>query len=228
VIAESRAITSGALEAIAVADLHHLFTRYDDLFFEGRIGRRAAELDHPVRFSLSRRMTTAGGKTKFVRQRGDGTVKPGTPIEIALSVVLLAQTFHDVARTIRVNGIECTDRLEAVQRVFEHELVHLIELLVWGQSRCSASRFRALARRIFGHTEVTHDLVTQTERAAIRYDIAVGDAVSFEFDGHLYCGVVNRITKRATVLVEDKRGMLYSNGKRYVKFYVPLSGLSRL
>jgi len=36
---------------------------------------------------------------------------------------------------------------------------------------------------------------------------------------------VNRITKRATVLVEDERGMRYSDGKRYAKFYVPVASL---
>lgn len=33
---------------------------------------------------------------------------------------------------------------------------------------------------------------------------------------------MNRITRRATVLVEDSRGVLYADGKRYLTFYVPL------
>ena len=36
--------------------------------------------------------------------------------------------------------------------------------------------------------------------------IAVGDHVSFELDGVRHAGRVNRITRRATVLVEDPRG----------------------
>ena len=38
-------------------------------------------------------------------------------------------------------------------------------------------------------------------------------------------GVVNRITRRATVLVEDQHGLPYSDGKRYKKFYVPFGSL---
>ena len=41
-------------------------------------------------------------------------------------------------------------------------------------------------------------------------------------------GIVNKITKRATVLVADSNGMLYSDGQRYERYYVPLSGLERI
>jgi len=34
--------------------------------------------------------------------------------------------------------------------------------------------------------------------------------------------VVNRITKRATVLVENEQAPRYSDGKRYAKFYIPV------
>jgi len=49
--------------------------------------------------------------------------------------------------------------------------------------------------------------------------------VRFRFDGVERKGVVNRINKRATVLVEDRRGEQYSDGKRYAKFYVPVQML---
>jgi hypothetical protein len=35
-------------------------------------------------------------------------------------------------------------------------------------------------------------------------------------------GLVNRITKRATVLVEDAEGQKYSDGLRYKTYYVPI------
>jgi hypothetical protein len=38
--------------------------------------------------------------------------------------------------------------------------------------------------------------------------------------------VVRRITRRATVLVESPHGPLYSDGRRYLIFYVPLDLLS--
>jgi hypothetical protein len=52
--------------------------------------------------------------------------------------------------------------------------------------------------------------------------------VRFRLDGRHYTGRVNRITKRATVLVEDRSGERYSDGKRYAKFYVPLEMLEKM
>ncbi len=56
----------------------------------------------------------------------------------------------------------------------------------------------------------------------------VGDRVAFTFDGARHVGVVNRITRRATVLVESSAGTPYSDGKRYVKFYIPLTMLEKV
>ena len=81
----------------------------------------------------------------------------------------------------------------------------------------------AIANRFFGHTDHHHQLITPRERAFTEFGIRPGARVSFRFDGQHHIGVVNRITKRATVLVEDKRGERYSDGKRYTKFYVPVS-----
>jgi hypothetical protein len=38
-------------------------------------------------------------------------------------------------------------------------------------------------------------------------------------------GMVNRITRRATILVEDSRGKRFSDGRHYVKYYVPIQQL---
>jgi hypothetical protein len=155
-------------------------------------------------------------------------VLPATRYEIAISTALLFQTFQDVPRPVRVNGLECRDRLEALQRIFEHELLHLIEMLVWGRSSCAGTNFKALAWNYFAHTETRHDLVTQRERARALFEVRVGDTVAFEFEGVRHVGLVNRITRRATVLVESSDGEAYSNGKRYKKFYIPLPMLKKV
>jgi hypothetical protein len=179
------------------------------------------DLSRPaLQFRLSKRMTSAGGKTTRFKPRGGPVF-----FEIAVSTTLLFQTFHDVERPITVAGIVCRDRLEALQRVVEHEIVHLIEMLLWTHSSCSANRFQSIAARAFGHVEHTHQLITPRERALRKFGIRTGDRVRFELDGAPMVGVVNRITRRATVLVEDPRGMRYTDGKRYAKYYVPLAML---
>src|SRR5262249_19851815 len=123
-------------------------------------------------------------------QRGGGgpsgrAGRPSTRVEyeITVSTTLLFNTFQNVDRKVTVGGLECRDRLEALQRIFEHELLHLAEFLGWGRSNCRAGNFHALSRRIFAHEGVFHDLVTPREEAGVAYGIVAGDLVSFEHEG---------------------------------------------
>jgi hypothetical protein len=214
---------------IATTDLALLFDLYDATFFDRRLRQLLDAGKSPLSFQLSRRLTrSAGSTTRFQPRRVKAGAAPEpTRYEIAISTNLLFQTFAGVERTVRVNGLVCRDRVEALQRVLEHELLHLLEMLVWGKSSCSASRFKALAWNYFGHTETVHDLVTAPESAAAKFGVRVGDRAAFVFEGVRRVGVVNRITRRATVLVETPQGAVYSDGKRYQKFYVPVTLLQK-
>jgi hypothetical protein len=181
-------------------------------------------------FRLSKRLTRAAGQTirRVRRARAGGKVVEEVDYEISVSTTLLYGTFQHVEREVVVGGLVCRDRLEALQRIMEHELLHLAEFLGWGRSNCSAENFHMLSRRIFAHEGVTHDLVTPREHAAAAYDVRVGDHVVFEIDGARHRGRVNRITRRATVLVESPRGELFTDGGRYLTFYVPLPLLRKV
>lgn len=215
-------LDAGNFTRLHASDLKRLFDRYDATFFDGAI--RSLLGDSPLSFRLSKRMTSAAGKASFKQWRSAADQPPRIEYEIAVSTTLLFQTFQDQQqRDVRMSGIPCRDRLQALQRVLEHETVHLLEMLLWRQSSCSAARFQGIAHRFFAHTEHRHQLITPRERALTEYGIRTGDRVTFRFERRHYVGTVNRITKRATVLVEDERGEPYSDGKRYAKFYVPLS-----
>jgi hypothetical protein len=69
--------------------------------------------------------------------------------------------------------------------------------------------------------------VTRGERAA-NAGIRTGTHVGFLFEGKRLEGRVNRITTRATVLVEDAEGQPFSDGRRYKTYYVPLPLLTPL
>ena len=98
-------------------------------------------------------------------------------------------------------------------------------MLLWTKTSCSADRFQSIASRFFAHTGTTHELVTPSERALVRFGIRPGVRVRFRHKGADYIGVVNRVTKRATVLVEDPRGVPFSDRNRYSTFYVPVEML---
>ena len=134
---------------------------------------------------------------------------------------MLFDGFGKMHRRITVCGLDCENRLEALQRIFEHEVVHLAEQLCWENSDCAATRFQDIAKRFFLHRAHTHNLVTRRERAALS-GIGLGSRVAFLFEGRRLTGRVNRITKRATVLVEDTEGQKYSDGLRYKTYYVPI------
>ncbi len=227
---QSPQIRAADFTVIGTDDLERLFAHYDREFFQGRLGEMLIEDgSHPAAFRLSRRLTSAAGQTlrrvRRVNQAGRSAIR--VDYEITVSTTLLYNTFAGHERTVTVGGLVCSDRLEALQRIFEHELLHLAEFLGWGSSNCKASNFRALSRRLFAHEAPHHDLITPREQAKAAYDIQLGDTVSFEVEGVRRRGVVNRITRRATVLVEDHRGRLYSNGKHCIPYYVPLALLHK-
>jgi len=217
VLTHSRYIRTADFKAIHPRDLEFLFDAYDNGFLGG-LCRRALN-GQKIRFRLSPRMTRAGGKTtRFVTRTGE------VGYEIAIAISILFDGFGEAGRRASACGLECGNRLEALQRIFEHELVHVIEGLCWQSSNCSAARFQDIAARLFLHQSHTHSLITRRARAE-ELGIQPGSRVTFSFEGRRLTGRVNRITKRATVLVEDAEGQEYSDGLRYKTYYVPIGHL---
>ncbi len=201
-------------------DLKLLFELYDETFFRGLLH---GSLDpRQISFRLSKRMTRAGGKT--TRWTYSQRQTPAR-YEIAVSTPLLFQSFQDPEHKVRVTGLECDSRLDGLMRVMEHEIVHLIEMLVWTDSSCSLHRFQNIAARLFGHTDHRHELLTPRDVAVVKYGIRTGSRVCFDYEGNRLEGIVNRVTKRATVLVAHPGGERYSDGVRYLKFYIPVQQL---
>jgi hypothetical protein len=223
VLSKSKVMRNDNFQVTTGSDLQRMAELYDQKFFDGHA--LAVARSHGIEFRWSKRMTSNGGKTVRYAQSTRGAESQVTRYEIVLSATLLFQTFGDLQRPVRVTGLLCNNRLQAMQRILEHELIHLIEMLVWEDSCCAATRFQTIAGRMFGHTEHKHNLITQQERASEKFNVRVGSNVQFTLDGRRYLGIVNRITRRATVLVPDAKGQLYGDGKCYRKFYVPLSHL---
>lgn len=225
---ESANIREADFEVISGRDVACLFGLYDRHFFDGWLEQQVAQQSaDAMRFRVSSRMTRAGAKTTRTAlvRKGPGNRPRRVSYEIAVSSRLLFMSFSDGGQPVEVCGLRCHNRTEALQRLMEHEIIHLIELVQWEQSSCNQPRFKRLAGNIFGHRHVRHSLITPTEAAKAQHGISVGSPVTFEFEGRRLVGRVNRITRRATVLVESGAGQRYSNGKHYEKYYVPLSQL---
>ncbi len=138
VLATSKAMETRNFHRVAKQDLESMAEAYDQQFFSGLCLPLARS--YGLSFRLSSRMTRAGGKTTRTIFRGTRSKPSRTHYEIALSTSLLFQSFRKPGDSIRVCGHECHDRLTAMQRIVEHEMVHLCEMLAWIQSDCSESK----------------------------------------------------------------------------------------
>lgn len=222
-LASSPCIREPQFTRISARDLAVLFERYDALFFGASIP--AALRGRELTFRLSTRATSRGGSLRVwrVRNTADGT-HGSERYELTVSTTLLFESFRGPERSITIGGLECRDRLDALQRVLEHEMVHLVEQLRWRETDCRAPRFQSIAHGLFGHTQHRHALITPRERA-VQLGFRPGHRVAFDFEGVRYEGVLSRVTKRATVLVPHPDGRLMSDGNAYRQFYVPLERL---
>jgi len=220
---DAPAVRDPDFEHVTADDLAVLFDLYDVRFFDDELGalvrERAAK---PLAFTVSTRMTRSGGMTKQIGRRR-GRKKPA--YEIAIAARLLQLSYGAAPRPVHLCGLLCHNRLEALQRIMEHEIVHLVEMLVWDESSCKQPRFKSLVRNLFNHTAVHHEMIRPAEHAAHHHDVRVGQLVTFDIGGRPLVGRINRIHRRATLLVESPDGERYRDGKRYAKYYVPLEML---
>ena len=230
-LGKSEAADVADLQDLSIGHVEALFSIYDDACFAGFLSH---DLPNGARgkpsFRFSRRMTSAAGKT--TRRRLDRAGCEDDPFEIceiAISIPLLfGWSATDPGPPPRVSGLVCTDRLDVFQRILEHEILHLAEMRAFGDSSCTSKRFRIVAFQLFGHLTSKHELRRTPDPALAHSGIRAGDRVRFEFRGERHEGRVNRITRRATVLVDDPDGREYADGGRYQKFYVPLHMLERI
>lgn len=122
--------------AIDPGDLAFLFAAYDARFMDGICGKLLGP--DGVTFRLSSRMTRAGGKTTRFR-RPDGAIR----YEIAVAASILFDGFAAGDPNVTVCGLPCRHRLDALQRLFEHELVHLANGSAGTRATVPAAGFRA-------------------------------------------------------------------------------------
>lgn len=207
---------------LAPSDLANLYQAIDRHFFNSMVALALKQGEHALSFRISQRMTSTGGCTtsRFHPKSGKGN------FQIAIAAQLLAQTWANRPQAT-VCGVTCQNMREGLFRIMEHELLHLTEMVVWRDSSCAQSRFKDMAHRLFGHRASKHQLLTHREAAAVQHGLRPGDLVQFQFAGRSLMGKINRIHKRATVLVPHPQGQQYSDGKRYLKYYVPLRSLQK-
>lgn len=216
-------VKSPDITTIGNRDLRLLFEIYDEVFF----GNWFKEcFPGTLSFSFSRRMTKSAGKTYYPRNADPA--RPGDlMIEVKISIELIF-AYGAIDKANQVGGIPTQSSLEALQVVFEHELIHVIEFIHFQNSSCKQTRFKSLVFNLFGHMESYHCLPTRQEIAREKLGLTVGERVVFPLEGKMMEGQLHAIHKRGVVMVPDNKGAYADKqGQRYTKYYVPLQILKK-
>jgi len=189
-----------------IEDIRFLFSLYDKYFFDLKLLK-----SYDIDFGISLKLTRSAGITRFQKYT--------SKIEIKFSYPLIFNKFNQSQDGFMVNGVFCQNPQQALMRVMEHEIVHLLEFLTDGKSSCSKPRFIQLAYQLFGHTENKHKIGIEIplEKEIIKFK--KGERVKFFYKNKTYIGKINRITKRATVIVEENQ--------KLSKYYVPVCMLEK-
>jgi len=189
--------------------LQNILSLYDAQFFDGFLSRKLQML----RITLSSRLISSAGK--FICTKGPfGRMKTA---EIRMSSDYLTRLTEG---PFLLNGLSVQTPQEAFLIVFEHELCHAIETILYGHTGHS-QRFLSLANGLFGHTQTRHSLPTRKQEAA-QSGLIVGTKASFLYQNQELTGVITYIGKTATVMIPDTKGeYLDRRGNRYTKFRVP-------
>jgi hypothetical protein len=219
----SNNIKNGNIEVISEKDLKILFGLYDTIFLEEYF---KDSFKGSIKFALSHQMTKSAGITKTPRDIA--SISPEKQqFEIKVSLDFLFD-FYKSKREKFVGGIIASDPLDVLMLVLEHEICHVIEFHIFKFSSCKKARFKTIINNIFGHKESYHKLATNSELIYINFGLKPNDKITFEYEGKVLKGIIYRINKRATILVEDKKG-LFKNlfGKSFSKYYIPVDSLKK-
>jgi len=197
------------VRSIKASTLDAMLHGYDMRFFHGALCRAYGLLT----VTLSSRLLSSAGKFVYSKSRNTRLNKA----EIRMSGDFLMRLEHG---PFSLNGLTVSTPQEAFLLVFEHELCHALELALYGETGHS-SRFLSLANRLFGHTEMKHQLPTR-KAAAAQNGITVGSICSFVYQNRVYTGQITYVGKTATVMVQSPTGEYRDKrGRRYAKYRVP-------
>ena len=180
-------------------DIDYLFKLYDNLYFDGELSK-----NFNIIIRCSNKLTRSAGMVNFSKRRSEA--------KISLSLALIFKSYQNNAQGFLVNGIFCNNPVEALMRVLEHEIVHLIEYVLYGKSNCNDPQFFKIAFDLFGHTENKHMLGIELKNYIDIKDLKKGDIVSFPYHGKIHTGSIINIKKNVTVAVDT----LYDTKKYYI------------
>jgi hypothetical protein len=175
--------------------LEEMFRLYDWLFFDEQISRIASERKHTFHVEVSSKMTKTAGICKYKSQE--------CTITIGISKPIYNQLFARDEKNHRMGGLLCVDKLDCVQKIFEHELVHaLINIF------CNDVMIRTPGKKGFiYHPQIFKDIVhAQFGHTEFRHDLLAGEGSEVEKKLEHAAKIKSQLYKGARVIVNTRGG----------------------
>jgi len=132
-----------AIESPVLVDrLISAWRHYDEIVFDSWISNecRARSIDMSI---------SASGRSKLVGAR---LITKHRNRNLKSMQIRLSPEYIAIRPTpIDIFGLRCVSAYEIALALIEHEIVHQIEMLIYGNSSCRKPLFSFLARGLFGH-----------------------------------------------------------------------------
>lgn len=218
-------------ESLNPQDTQLLFELIDRHFLLGKLSEWLKANNSRLTVTPNTKLTSTGGRC--IMQRDPIThsyKKTNCVFRIDLAPRILLETFKKGEVCHSSGGVKCCSRLECLQLILEHELVHLLVDLFCpelstktGKTIHHGAAFKRLILNLFGQTEVKHRLLlgdasAMEAQAAQAKALRVGDKIQVRNkDGTL---AILTVTKKPGKARVSARGIL--NGRDSI-WKIPLS-----
>ena len=219
----------GNFSSFTAKNLEDLWELYDEVFFGGQVAKKLAAEGSTLTFQ-----TTVGGKTKL----GGWCRTTRTPgrkhcfFTISFPVGLYKKLFVGGEKALRVNGIDCWDRLSCLQMVLEHESMHMLMQLYNYEGRIRSGPgktiydphgglFKCMVGAYFGHKDTKHGLLSgEASESLTRGDVTKGMRIQFHDrkKNVTYIAIVDRVNPKTLGVTVTEPAMY-----RGSRFKVPYS-----
>lgn len=224
--------------SLTVKDLKTLFHRYDEVWFKEGLQQLAKYHKIRIRFGILKATKTAGEckyevnlKCNCVISNCVGPECMSGVCTISVSKPIITGIFNQGEKQLKVNGIHVKDRLEALQVVFEHELVHMYMYLKGlckkgkGYYSSHGTLFSETSLRFFGHTEFRHSLLHgDSSDMLVKANCFEGMKVYFNQKSRRG---INRV-QGEIVKLNPKRAKVLSIGRLYAVPYEMLKSVNSM
>lgn len=180
--------------SVSTNSIKDCFKQIDIIFFNGTITKKINKDNYILSFDYTNKLKKRAGQFAYSYE---------TPrIRIDVSKIILDNIFKNGVKVVEIGGVKLRDISDVLINIMQHEMLHLVLFLlrshplIVSDKRVSSGHtrlFKILAKNIFGHVRVTHDLLKgdiekfNESNAQAKTNISIGDSVK--------CDVPNKINK---------------------------------